>query len=72
MIELFDQRITDNFQELRTSPHGKVFFDEHFHVDLSSTFLREQFAKKASRSELAESLSPQVLDYIQTHNIYQP
>jgi nicotinate-nucleotide adenylyltransferase len=72
MIELFDQRITSNVQELTTSPHGKVYFDEHFHVDLSSTFLREQFAQKASRSELAESLSPQVLDYIQSHNIYQP
>ena len=72
MIELFDQRISNNVQELTTAPHGKVYFDEHFHVDLSSTFLREQFAQKASRSELAESLSPQVLDYIQSHNIYQP
>jgi nicotinate-nucleotide adenylyltransferase len=71
MIEIFDQRITDDVNELRHSPHGKVIFDEHFHVDLSSTFLREQFATHASRSELAESLSPQVLDYIQDHQLYQ-
>ncbi len=71
MIELFDQRITDNVHELTNSPHGKVFFDEHFHVDLSSTYLREQFAQKAGRAELAESLSPQVLDYIESHKIYQ-
>jgi nicotinate-nucleotide adenylyltransferase len=71
MIEIFDQRITDNVGELRSSPNGKVIFDEHFHVDLSSTYLREQFAQKASRSELSESLSPQVLDYIEHYQIAQ-
>jgi nicotinate-nucleotide adenylyltransferase len=72
MIELFDQRITDNVNDLRSAPNGKVFFDENFLVDLSSTELRNQLNQQASRSELAESLSPQVLDYIQLHQIYQP
>jgi nicotinate-nucleotide adenylyltransferase len=72
MIELFDQRITDNVNDLRNAPNGKVFFDENFHVDLSSTELRAQLNQQASRSELAESLSPQVLDYTQLHHIYQP
>jgi nicotinate-nucleotide adenylyltransferase len=71
MIADFDQRITDDVSALRNTPHGKVIFDEHFHVDLSSTFLREQFANHASRSELSESLSPLVLDYIQNHQIPQ-
>ena len=72
MIDVFDQRITSDVNDLRHTPHGKVFFDESFHVDLSSTHLREQFLQKASRSDLAESLSPQVLDYIELHGIYQP
>jgi nicotinate-nucleotide adenylyltransferase len=71
MIEIFDQRITDDISLLQNSPHGKVIFDEHFQVDLSSTYLREQFVQKASRSDLAESLSPQVLDYIEHHKIDQ-
>ena len=72
MIDLFDQRITDNVNDLRSCPSGKVFFDEHFHVDLSSTYLREQFNQNATRSELAEYLSPQVLDYIKLNQVYQP
>jgi nicotinate-nucleotide adenylyltransferase len=72
MIDVFDQRITSDVNDLRHTAHGKVFFDESFHVDLSSTHLREQFLQKASRSDLAESLSPQVLDYIEFHRIYQP
>lgn len=72
MIDIFDQRITDNVNDLKYTPNGKVFFDEHFHVDLSSTYLREQFNQHATRSELAESLSPQVLDYIELKQLYQP
>jgi len=72
MISIFDQKITEDVTQLRNSPSGKVFFDEHFHVDLSSTYLRNQLNERASRSELAESLSPQVLDYIQLRQLYQP
>ena len=72
MIDIFDQRITDNVNDLKYTPNGKVFFDEHFHVDLSATYLREQFNQHATRSELAESLSPQVLDYIELKQLYQP
>jgi len=72
MIDIFDQRITDNVNDLKYTSNGKVFFDEHFHVDLSSTYLREQFNQHATRSELAESLSPQVLDYIELKQLYQP
>jgi nicotinate-nucleotide adenylyltransferase len=72
MIDIFDQRITEDVNDLKNAPCGKVFFDENFHVDLSSTYLREQFNQHATRSELAESLSPQVLDYIEAKKLYQP
>jgi nicotinate-nucleotide adenylyltransferase len=70
MIETFDQRITKDITELQNAPHGKVIFDEHFHVDLSSTFLREHLINSNHPFELAQSLSPQVLDYIDRHHIY--
>lgn len=71
MIALFDQRITNHVADLRNTPHGKVFFDEHFHVDLSSTFLRAQLQRKILPPGLENALSPQVLDYIEEHHIYQ-
>lgn len=70
MIEIFDQRITKNIQGLQSSAHGKIFFDEHFHVDLSSTTLRELLHEGCSKEKLTVALPPKVLEYIFSNNIY--
>lgn len=72
MIEVFEKRITSNPIELGYTPHGKVFFDESFHVDLSSTALRDQLHDGVNPSSLKDSLSPKVLDLITRLGIYLP
>lgn len=70
IIDIFDQRITQNVQDLIKTPSGKIIFDENFHVDLSSTGLREQLHLGIAKENLMSALSPNVLECIFSQNIY--
>ena len=70
IIAIFDQRMTHDVLELKEKPFGKIFFDENFHVDLSSTQLREQLHLDRTKENLMSALSPNVLECIFAQNIY--
>ncbi|MEI7532050.1 MAG: nicotinate (nicotinamide) nucleotide adenylyltransferase [Betaproteobacteria bacterium] len=72
MVALFDKRITQDPADLAHLAKGKVFFDENFHVDLSSTELREQLTQGIANAQLKQSLSPRVLEIINRLQIYYP
>jgi nicotinate-nucleotide adenylyltransferase len=70
IIDIFDRRMTRNVQDLTQNPAGKIIFDETFHVDLSSTGLREQLHQGIAKENLISALSPNVLECIFSQNIY--
>jgi nicotinate-nucleotide adenylyltransferase len=70
IIAIFDQRMTHDVRDLKEKPFGKIFFDESFHVDLSSTQLREQLHHDWAKENLMSALSPNVLECIFAQNIY--
>jgi lipoic acid synthetase len=70
IIAIFDQRMTHDVRDLQEKPFGKIFFDESFHVDLSSTQLREQLHLDRTKENLMSALSPNVLECIFAQNIY--
>lgn len=70
IIDIFDRRMTRNVQDLTKNPSGKIIFDETFHVDLSSTGLREQLQLGIAKENLTSALSPNVLECIFSQNIY--
>ncbi len=70
IIDIFDRRITHNVQDLTKNPAGMIIFDETFHVDLSSTGLREQLHLGIAKENLMSALSPNVLECIFSQNIY--
>ena len=71
IIRIFDSRITQAAHDLKISPSGKIFFDELFHVDLSSTELREMLHDALLTSKLKQAISPKVLELIYSLGIYQ-
>ncbi|MGH8854248.1 MAG: nicotinate-nucleotide adenylyltransferase [Telluria sp.] len=58
--------------ELRNAAHGKVCLAHTLAVDISATQVRNALRSGAYDSlELGARLPPQVLDYIQQHNLYK-
>lgn len=70
-LHAFKDRMTVNPDDLANSPCGKVLFDEKFHVDLSSTHIREALANKTGGRDLSNSIPPNVLKLINSLGIYQ-
>jgi nicotinate-nucleotide adenylyltransferase len=65
------ERITTDPSDLSKSPCGKVFFDNNFHVDLSSTHIREGLRGSWDIQNLVNSIPPRVLELINSSGIYQ-
>ena len=62
-ISPFPSQITSNAGDLYKSPHGKVFFDQDFYVDVSSTHIREGLRNNPSKLDLSETIPPKVLGF---------
>lgn len=67
----FEGRITSNVADLTKSPCGKVYFDQNFHVDLSSTHIRKGLQSRGCKVDLSDAISPKVLELINSSGIYQ-
>lgn len=72
VLKSFKDRTVSNRAELRNTPAGCVFFDEKFHVDLSSTELRKMLLQGLSDQEMQKAIPPRVLEMIFSLNIYSP
>lgn len=68
---VFKNKITTDAADLANSPCGKVFFDNNFHVDLSSTHIREGLQSNRANQALTEAIPPKVLELIKSSGIYQ-
>lgn len=64
--------ICNNSLELTNSAAGKIYFDEDFCVELSSTELRAQLEQGLPDQQLLQSISPRVLEIIHSLGIYTP
>lgn len=59
-------------REVRAAPYGKVCLAHTLAVDISATQIRNALQTgKYDRADLGARLPPQVLDYIQQHNLYK-
>jgi nicotinate-nucleotide adenylyltransferase len=59
-------------EEVRASPAGRVCLVHTLAVDISATRVREALRAGAQpASDVSACLAPQVLDYIQQHNLYK-
>jgi nicotinate-nucleotide adenylyltransferase len=59
-------------EEVRASPAGRVCLAHTLAVDISATRVREALrAGGEPGSDISACLAPQVLDYIQQHNLYK-
>ena len=58
--------------EVRATPHGKVCLAHTLAVDISATQVRNALRADADNgTDLGALVPPQVLDYIQQHNLYK-
>ena len=58
--------------EVRATPHGKVCLAQTLAVDISATQVRNALREGADTgTDLGALVPPQVLDYIQQHNLYK-
>ncbi|WP_370663427.1 nicotinate-nucleotide adenylyltransferase [Massilia rhizosphaerae] len=63
-----------SFEDVRASPAGKVCLAHTLAVDVSATQVREALhaaSRTGQVSDLGALVAPQVLDYIQQHNLYK-
>jgi nicotinate-nucleotide adenylyltransferase len=63
-------------QEVRTAPYGKVCLAHTLAVDISATQVRNALRSGTqsgteTSADISALLAPQVLDYIQQHNLYK-
>ena len=59
-----------SFDDVRTSPAGKVCMAHTLAVDISATQVRAAL-HATPRTDISALVAPQVLDYIQQHNLYK-
>lgn len=64
-------RLTNDVKELQNQASGKVFFDDLFHVELSSTQIRSELQDNLREATLLKAISPRVLELIYSLGIYQ-
>jgi nicotinate-nucleotide adenylyltransferase len=58
--------------EVRAAPHGKVCLAHALAVDISATQVRNALRSNVKmEADVSACLPPQVLDYIQQHNLYK-
>jgi nicotinate-nucleotide adenylyltransferase len=63
-----------SFEDVRASPAGKVCLAHTLAVDVSATRVRAALhavSRSGKVSDLSALVAPQVLDYIQQHNLYK-
>lgn len=70
VLKSFSKRIVTDHTLLGSQPAGYVFFDNSFHVDLSSTELRNQLLTGLSDQKMQEAIPPRVMDMILALEIY--
>lgn len=70
VLKSYSSRIITDPKLFKTQPAGFVFFDNDFHVDLSSTELRQHLLKDLSDQQMQHEIPPRVLEMILTLGIY--
>ena len=65
------KRLTKDVKDLQNQASGRVFFDDLFHVDLSSTQIRTELQDNLEETTLLKAISPRVLELIYSLGIYQ-
>jgi nicotinate-nucleotide adenylyltransferase len=70
VLKSFQDRIVSDSAELGKSPAGLIFFDKKFHVNVSSTELREKLLLGLTDHEMQNTIPPRVLEMIFSLGLY--
>ena len=68
VAELYQQKKVDDISQLSGFSHGRIGFFQIPQLDISSTYIRQQIKCGKSPRFLLPSV---ILDYIETHHLYQ-
>jgi len=56
---------------LQSAPSGSVWLDRELQIDLASSDLRPALAKTTWNDAVYDGIPPQVLEYIEQHDLYR-